>query len=394
MDDVRRGGLGGWMRRPQSAVYAAVGAVLFLLIVALPESGALDVPTIEPFGGHTTEATVITVRETDRRETAGGTVVSERVAVALDEGGEVWIERHTRAGDPIGIPVAPGDRVLVTETVGPSGTAYLLVDRVRTAPLRALGLVFAVLVVAVGRWRGAWSLVGLAASFGVIVRFLIPAILSGWDPLVATATGGGAIVCATLVLAHGVTWKTAAALAGTVLSLFAAIAVAAVGVEVARLTGFADEDAVTLQIASGGVIEARGILLSGIIIGALGVLDDVTTTQAATVFELRHANPLLGARELITRALNVGRDHIASTVNTLMLAYAGAALPLVVLLAAQPEPLGILLSRELIATEVVRTLAGSIGIVAAVPITTLIAALIAAREPAPGRGPGVDGPPA
>lgn len=376
------------LRQPAAAVYAMVGVVLFVLLVLLPEAGVVTMPELAVSAdGETTEATVRTVREREVRESAAGTVRTDEIVVHPDGAADpVVIERVTLDSDPFALALTPGDRVLLRRVDGPEEPTYLIVDRVRRAPLAVLGLVFVALVVAVGRWQGVWSLVGLAAGALVLIRFVIPAILSGWEPVVATLIGAVVILLTTLVLAHGVNWKTAAALAGTAFSLVAAIAIAALGVEFASLTGFADEEAVTLQILSDGTIQARGILLSGIIIGALGVLDDVTTTQAATVFELRRANPLLSAAELTGRALNVGRDHIASTVNTLVLAYAGAALPLVVLLAAQPEPLDILISRELIATEVVRTLAGSIGIVAAVPITTAIAAAIAAR--------GYDDPPA
>ena len=274
--------------------------------------------------------------------------------------------------------VEPGDRVLVTANETPDGTTYFIADRSRSLPLWVLAIAFAALVALVGRGRGAWSLVGLAASFLIIIRFIVPAILTGWDPVVATVLGASAIAFTTLVLAHGPNWKTAAALGGTALSLTLAILLARFGVEFVELTGLADEHAIALNILSANAIDARGLLLAGIIIGALGVLDDVTATQASTVFELRNANPLLGGAELFRRGLNVGRDHIASTVNTLVLAYAGASLPLVVLLAAQPEPLGLLISRDLLATEIVRTIVGSMGIVAAVPITTGIAALLAA----------------
>jgi uncharacterized membrane protein len=151
-----------------------------------------------------------------------------------------------------------------------------------------------------------------------------------------------------------------------------------------KLSGIASEDAVTLQILSDGAIDPRGLLLAGIIIGALGVLDDVTVSQASAVFELRHANPMLRTMDLFTRAMNIGRDHIASTVNTLMLAYAGASLPLLIILASQPEPFSTLINREFLATEIFRALVGSIGIVAAVPLTTLLASLAAGRLRAAG----------
>lgn len=366
------------LMRPQALAYGAVAGVLFVAVVAVPAAGAFDVPDLNPFGAETLEGEVRSVTETGRAETASGVVVSERVEVRLDDGELVAIERTVTEGSAFGLDVEPGDRVLVTAGEGPAGTTYFLADRVRTFALWTIGIAFATLVVAVGRWRGLWSLLGLFASFLVLVRLVVPAILSGWDPLLATLLGAAVIMLATLVLAHGATWKTAAALGGTAISLALAFVLATVGVDFAELTGLAEEHAITLQILSEGAIDARGLLLGGIIIGALGVLDDVTATQASTVFELRRANPRLGAGELFARGLNVGRDHIASSVNTLVLAYAGAALPLIVLLAAQPEPLGLLVSRDLIATEIVRTLIGSIGIVAAVPITTGIAALLAA----------------
>ena len=363
---------------PQAIVYAAIALLLLVFVVVLPAAGVFETPSINPFDGESQEATVVSIEETAREQTAGGVViVSERIDLRLDSGELVTVERQVAGDDAFAIDAQPGDDVLVTAYEDGERTVYFIADRLRTVPLWALGAVFAAAVVLVGRWRGVGSLVGLVASFLVIVRFIVPAILSGMSPLAATLIGASVIMTATLVLAHGATIKTGAALAGTVLSLLLAVLLATVAVEFASLTGLAGDQEATLRILSGGAIDARGVLLGGIIIGALGVLDDVTATQASAVFELRRANRLLGAGELFARGLNVGRDHIASTVNTLVLAYAGAALPLIVILSVQPEPLGLLISRDLIATEIVRTLVGSIGIVAAVPITTGIAALAA-----------------
>ena len=363
---------------PRAIVYLAIALLLLGVVVVLPAAGVFETPSINPFDGETSEGVVVSVEETGRERTgAGVTVVSERIAVRLDGGEPATIERQVAGDDAFAIAVEPGDEVLVTAYEAGGETVYFIADRLRTFPLWALGAVFAAAVVLVGRWRGVWSLVGLAASFLVIVRFIVPAILSGMNPLAATLIGASVIMTATLVLAHGATLKTGAALAGTVLSLLLAVLLATFAVDAAALTGLAGDQEATLRLLSGGTIDARGVLLGGIIIGALGVLDDVTATQSSAVFELRRANPLLGAGELFARGLNVGRDHIASTVNTLVLAYAGAALPLIVILSVQPEPLGLLISREQIATEIVRTLVGSIGIVAAVPITTAIAALAA-----------------
>ena len=364
--------------RPQTAVYAAIALLLLVFVVVLPAAGVFETPSINPFDGETSEAVVVTVEETAREQTAGGvTVVSERIGVRLDGGETVTVERQVTGDDAFAIKVEPGDDVLVTAYEAGDDTVYFIADRLRTFPLWALGAVFAAAVVLIGRWRGVWSLVGLAASFLVIVRFIVPAILSGMSPLAATLIGASVIMTTTLVLAHGANRKTGAALVGTVLSLLLAVLLATFAVDVTALTGLAGDQEATLELLSGGSIDARGVLLGGIIIGALGVLDDVTATQSSAVFELRRANPLLGAGELFARGLNVGRDHIASTVNTLVLAYAGAALPLIVILSVQPEPLGLLINREQITTEIVRTLVGSIGIVAAVPITTGIAALAA-----------------
>ena len=377
----------GSVRHPHALTYGTVAVVLFVTIVIAPVLASFDVPPLNPFGAESSEAEVVAVEVTDRRETEVGVVLSERVTVRLAGGEDVAIERQFVEDDPVGIRVEVGDGVLVTANETPDGTTYFIADRSRSLAVWVLAIVFATLVALVGRWRGVWSLVGLAASFLVIVRFIIPAILSGWDPVKAMVIGATVIAFTTLVLAHGANWKTVAAIVGTGLSLALVIAFASFGVAFTELTGLADEHAVALNILSGNTIDARGLLLASIIIGALGVLDDVTATQSSTVFELHRANDHLGAHQLFARALNVGRDHIASTVNTLVLAYVSASLPLVVLLASQPEPIGLLISRDLFATEIVRTLMGSTGIVAAVPITTAIAAVLATIV-GPGEDPG------
>ena len=364
---------------PHALTYSAVAVVLVLTIAVAPAIAGFEVPPLNPFGATSTEAEVVAVEVTGRQQSEVGVILSERVTVRLSGGGEASIERQYIEGDPVGVHVEPGDGVLVTADETPDGTAYFIADRSRSLALWVLLVAFAALVTLVGRWRGLWSIVGLAASFLVIVQFIIPAILSGWNPVVATVIGAIVIAFTTLVLAHGANWKTVAAISGTGVSLALVIVFAGFGVAFTELTGLADEHAIALNILSDSTIDARGLLLASIIIGALGVLDDVTATQASTVFELHRANDHLSATELLGRALNVGRDHIASTVNTLVLAYVSASLPLVVLLASQPEPIGLLISRDQFATEIVRTLMGSMGIVVAVPITTGIAALIAAR---------------
>ena len=365
--------------RPRLAAYAAIGALLLLVTVLLPATGAFALPESGFEVLPTAEGTIVSIVETERLETANGTVVSEQIELALDGGERTVVERTRRLDDFASIDVEPGDLVLLSASETPEGTRYFISDHLRRFPLWILALVFAAVVLAIGRWHGLASLIGLAASFLVIVRFIVPAILSGADPLTISIAGSLVIMTTTLFLAHGVNWKTLVALGGTTAALLLTALLAGFAIGFARLTGIATDEAATLQILSTGTIDARGLLLGGIIIGALGVLDDVTMAQASSVFELRRANPLLAAGELYRRGMRVGRDHIASTVNTLVLAYAGASLPLLIILASGSEPLGVLINRDVIATEVVRTLVGSIGIVAAVPITTLLAGLAAAH---------------
>lgn len=358
------------------AVYAGIGVLLAIVTVVLPAVDAFPLPASPANEDTTVEGTVRSVTETLRVATERGAVITERVEVRIDEGGaqrDVAIDHTYQEGDPFRRTVSPGDRVLLTAFETPEGTSYFISERVRRVPLWTLALAFGALVVAVARWRGFWSLIGLGASLLVILRFIIPAILAGSNPLLIAVLGALLVMTTTLYLAHGVRWETTVALAGVAISLVLTGLLAAFSIRFAQLTGLATEDSATVQILSAGTIDARGLLLGGIIIGALGVLDDVATAQAATVFELHRTDPRLLPAELFRRGMNVGREHIASTVNTLVLAYAGSSLPLLLILTVQTKPLDVLLNNELVATEIVSTLVGSIGLVASVPITTALA---------------------
>lgn len=371
--------------RSRSAWLALVGvAVLLFVTCAL-------VPSLDSFAPRSLglprnelrEGRVATVLERRTVGTLGGEVLVEHFAVQLDDGARVEVGRSVQlsAGSAPGVPPAlshePGDKVLVLASDGPSGLTYSIHDRVRRTPVLQLAVLFSLLVVAVGGWRGTTALIGLGATILVVGRFIVPGILAGRDPLLVCIVGALVIMTATLTLGHGPNRRTAIALGATTVALLLGGVFSAWAVDLARLTGLT-EDSATLQLLAGS-LDLRGLLLGGIILGAVGVLDDVTTTQTATVFELREANAELGAAELFARAMNVGREHIAATTNTLLLAYAGTSLPLLVLLTAQHQPVGVLLSFDTLATEVVRTLAGSTAIVAAVPLTTALAAFDAAR---------------
>jgi len=280
--------------------------------------------------------------------------------------------------------VAVGDEVLLYENEVPPGAdpaatpAYSFAGFERRAPILWLALAFAAMVVVLGRWRGVRSLVGLAISLLVVAKFIVPAILSGRDAVAVAFVGALAIMLVTILLTHGTGAKSLAAVLGTTLSLVLTIALAEIFTGAANLSGFASDQATLLTVGQ-EQLSFRGMIVAGMVIGALGVLDDVTVSQASTVMALRAANPAQRFTELYRGALAVGRDHVAATVNTLVLAYVGAALPTVLLFSVVGMSAGDALNTESIAQDVVATLVGSIGLIAAVPVTTALAALFAIR---------------
>jgi uncharacterized membrane protein len=260
-------------------------------------------------------------------------------------------------------------------------SSFQLVDFQRGLPLAVLAALFALAVIVLGRWQGLAALVALGLSFVVIALFVLPAILAGENPLLVAIAGAGVIMFIALYLTHGLSARTSSAVLGTMASLALIGVLSALFSAASSLTGL-DDSTSNLIASLGHGIDTRGLLLAGVVIGSLGVLDDVTITQTSAVWELRRANPALGWKELYSAGLRIGRDHVGSAVNTLVMAYAGAALPVLLYSSISGVGLGAILGSEDIAQELVRTLAGSVGIVAAVPVTTLLAALIASREPA------------
>jgi uncharacterized membrane protein len=276
-------------------------------------------------------------------------------------------------------PINDGDRLtLGYQPEADPGFRYYFNDFQRRTPLVALGIVFVVAVLVLGRWQGLRALIALAISGVVIVGFMFPSILDGHDPTAVALVTAAVIALVALYLTHGVTEMITVALLGTFAALGLTAILAGVFSSLAQFTGFASEDAFYLTIASANV-DVKGLVLAGIIIGSLGVLDDVTVTQVSAIWQLHQANPTYGARRLYTAGLVIGRDHIASTVNTLVLAYAGASLPLLLVFTQAGRGLGDVATGELVAVEIVRTLVGSIGLVAAVPLTTALAAYVITR---------------
>jgi uncharacterized membrane protein len=282
----------------------------------------------------------------------------------------------------VGTPHA-GDDIYVNMTVLADGTAtFSFYDYQRATPMWVLAIAFIAAVLLLGRWRGLGAIAGLAASLVVIVKFLLPSILDGNSPVMVAIVASSLIAFVALYLAHGPTIPTSVALLGTFASLAVTAILSLLFVGWSHLTGLSDESALFLT-SLGVKVNLQGIVLAGFVIGALGVLDDVTVTQVSAVWELRAAQPELAAGPLYRSAVSIGRDHISSTVNTLFLAYAGAALPLLLLFTQANQSVGSLAGREIVATEIIRSLVGSIGLVSAVPITTWLAvrALQPARSP-------------
>ncbi|MFE9612812.1 YibE/F family protein [Streptomyces sp. NPDC006012] len=273
-----------------------------------------------------------------------------------------------------------GEKVIVAyEPSAPKDLQYSVTDVNRKFPLALLAGIFALAVVVVGRLRGVMALVALAISFLVLTLFILPAVLQGSNPLVVAVIGSSAIMLIALYICHGLSARTSVAVLGTLVSLLLIGVLGSGFIGWAALTGNTDDNTGLIHGLYPS-IDMSGLLLAGVIIGSLGVLDDVTVTQTSAVWELHEANPSMGWRGLYRAGIRIGRDHIASVVNTLVLAYAGAALPLLLLFSIAQSSVGTVANSELVAEEIVRTLVGSIGLVASVPVTTALAALVVSAD--------------
>lgn len=271
-----------------------------------------------------------------------------------------------------------GDDVVLIVSDSPEGDTYSIVDHRRATELWVLAAAFALALVAFGRWRGLSALAGLAVTFSLLLLFVVPAILAGESPLLVAIVGSAAIVLTVLYLTHGFALSTTLAVLGTLASLTITGILSALSVAVLHLTGITDD--LSASVGTSHSVNMEGLLLAGIVIGSLGVLDDVTITQSATVTELARANPEYRFRQLYRAGSRVGRSHIASVVNTIILAYAGSSLPLLILIVANSDSLGAVLTDQVIAQEIVRSAVATLGLIAAVPITTALAALASSGE--------------
>jgi len=367
-------------------MWAAVGACALVVVIGLivlwPGGGSEG---SDPLGlaGDPVKASVGSVEEVPC--SFDPLLACKRIGLVVSEG-EFNGERFELEW-PIDSTISSGDGVLVDLVETSDGTRQaVFYDFQRGTPMLLLLILFVAAIVVLGRWRGVGAIAGLAMSFVVIVMFALPALLGGANSIAVALVTAGAIAFVALFLAHGRGLATAAALLSTFASLAITGLLAWVFLSASKFTGFGDENVGFLD-ALGSQIDPRGLLLAGVVIGSLGVLDDVTVTQVSAVWELKRASPDAGFGELYARALRIGRDHISSTVNTLFLAYAGASLPLLLLFSEAEQNLGSVATREVVAVEIVRALVGSIGLVASVPISTALAAKVLASTSPPAPEP-------
>ncbi|MCL7452068.1 MAG: YibE/F family protein [Anaerolineae bacterium] len=370
-------------------IWWLAGALVAILIFALlagiagRDAPGLEVDVLEPGETESLRAEVIAVLEQGLIEQGEFQqpyqVLRLRIVEGPLQGQEVEVEYGTMRPTSEDRLFRPGDQVIVDRTRTLDGDDFYSVsDYVRGRALLWLTLLFVAGTLLLSGWQGLRSLLGMAISLVVIGAFIVPQILDGRNPVLVAVVGSVLMMGASLYLVYGWKGKTHVAVAGLFLSLLLTGALAVWFVGQARLSGFGAEEAAFLQVA-GVQLDPQGLLLAGIMIGVLGALDDIAIGQSSAIFELSKASPGLSWRSLFRHGMTIGRDHIAAMVNTLLLAYVGAALPLVLLFTVYAESLGITLNREIIAEEVVRTLVGSLGLLAGVPLTSLIASLVAGR---------------
>jgi uncharacterized membrane protein len=361
-----------WLITASLAVIIGLAVYPYFANVPLPDAN------FSAFGSETVRARVVQIIEEGEIDLGGQVQPYQVVRVEISEGEYQGIpmeidygKRQIRSDD---YRLDLGDHVLVTISKTPDNVvnAYF-VDFERSPSLLWLAGIFAAAILSISGWKGLRALLSMAFSLAVIIGYIIPHILAGEDPLTVSIIGSALLLGVTLYLTYGWTLKTHAAVLSMVAALLLTGGLSVLFVVVTRLNGTGDENTMFLMQSLQTPLNMRGLLLGGMIIGALGVLDDLVTTQAAAVFELHHANPNFGFVGLYRSAMRIGQDHVAATVNTLVLAYAGASLPMLLMFSLGRGSYAYLVNFSVVAEEIVRTLVGSLGLIAAVPLTTAVA---------------------
>ncbi|SDP16895.1 Uncharacterized membrane protein [Klenkia soli] len=346
--------------------------------------------TFQPPGTSYPDATVQSLDTYDCSDssTSGQQLTCGTAVVEVTDGdGEGDFVSVDLPPEVVGTGVQVGDGFVLTRMVDATtgSPSYSFSDFQRTTPMVVLALAFVLVVALVARVRGIAALLGLGFAFLILLKFILPGILTAESPTLVTLVGSSAIMFVVLYLAHGFTTRTTTALIGTLFGLVLVAVMGAVAVSAAKLTGFSSEATIQLQTFDPS-LDFSGLVLAGIAVAGLGILNDVTITQASAIWQLNEVDPTMTVRQLFTRGMQVGRDHIASTIYTIVFAYAGAALPLLLLIEIYDRPFGVVLTGTEIGEEVIRTLVGAIGLILAVPVTTAVGAFFAKAagdKPAP-----------
>jgi uncharacterized membrane protein len=305
------------------------------------------------------------------------TTCATAVVEILDGEGAGDFQQIELQADVVAAGVEVGDDLVLTRDAGAEGGAtYGFFDFERDIPIIVLAVAFAVVVTAVARLRGLAALAGLAFAFVVLLQFVLPGLLADESPTLVSLVGSAAIMFVVLYLAHGFSARTTTALVGTLFGLTLVAVLGSIAVSAAHLTGLNSEETIQLH-GYDPTLDFSGLVLAGIVVAGLGVLNDVTITQASAIWQLHEVSPEMSWRELYRRGMAVGRDHIASTVYTIVFAYAGASLPLLLLFEVYSQPFWTIVTSSALAEEVIRTLVGAIALVLAVPVTTAAGAFFA-----------------
>lgn len=344
----------------------------FLLLLFMPVSGMAQ--TLHQEVQERVSAEVIEVMSESERDITGtdatATVQEVRVEILSGEktGEVVRFENEL-------VTLAPGDRIFINRMVSVNGVEFIsYADFERRPTLFIIAIIFVGMLLVFSGWQGVRALVSLGGSVSAILFLLVPALLAGYDPVLSSVGIASIVLALVLFGTHGFNPRSAIAFAGTVTAVIVTGIIATLATHTMRLTGFSSDASVYLNFATNGNLDLAGLLLGSIIIGILGVLDDVSITQSSVVQELKSANPAFTFSDLYQRAIKVGRDHIGSLVNTLALAYVGVSLPLILLYASSNSSIWQTLNQEVIAAELLRIMVGSIGLILAVPATTAVAA--------------------
>ncbi|MGY2065723.1 YibE/F family protein [Blastococcus sp. SYSU DS0619] len=360
-----------------------VGLATVIGLVALwpggePTRAQEVVASYLPPGTTYPDARVVSVEEFECGDAAGQPVTCANAVVeVLDGDGAGDFTQIELSSDVVANGIAEGDTLVLTRDAGAEdGPTYQFWDYERDVPILTLAILFAVVVGLVARLRGLASLVGLAFAFFVLIQFVLPGLLSERSPVLVSLVGSAAIMFVVLYLAHGFSARTTTALVGTLFGLSLVAVLGSLSVAAARLTGLTSEETTTLNNFD-PTLDFSGLVLAGIVVAGLGVLNDVTITQASAIWQLHEVDASMTWRELYTRGMSVGRDHIASTVYTIVFAYAGAALPLLLLFELYDQPWQVIVTSSALAEEVIRTMVGAIALVLAVPVTTAAGAFFA-----------------